>query len=357
MVENCDASSWKEALVAAITHTTEDYPSLCETLGARLDPRLAQLCFLCSGNIEKLASAWLAVHKASTPENLQDLVEVIMLLKRSMELRGRSVTLSGQIGELLTRYGVILASEGYLEMALFYLESSQDEGVVFLRERIYQAAGLGGTRHQQQPAQPAQRTRQPYQQNQPAAYQQNQTPYQNTRPQPNTYATGPANAYAPVVSQPLPAAAPEPAYNFNQNNQRQGSPSGGLPRAKHVLDPSVTSGPALYNQSPAPYNFQSSPPTPITYGQAPAPVNQTPYSMNQSQASPYNPMQAPAPVAQQQQQQHQQQPPAALLTSHAPGWNDPPPLSNSRAPVSWFFLYRIYNYQWRIYQFAALTGV
>lgn len=339
VVENCDVSSWKEALVAAITHTTEDYPSLCESLGARLDPRLAQLCFLCSGNIEKLASAWLSVHKASTPENLQDLVEVIMLLKRSMELRGRSVTLSGQIGELLTRYGVILASEGYLEMALFYLESSQDEGVVFLRERIYQAAGLGGT--QQQPAAqqlPAQRARPTYQQNQSSGYQQNsyanQTPYQNNRQQPNAYSTGPTNSYA--TNQPPPPAQ-EPAYNFNQNTQRQGSPSGGLPpRAKHVLDPSVTSGPAGFNSAPAPYNFQSNPPTPITYGQVAAPVNQSPYSVNQAAPfAPYNPMQATAPVAQQQQQP--QQPPAASLFSHPPGWNDPPPINASRAPVSLLF--------------------
>lgn len=72
-----------------------------------------------------------------------------MLLKRAVELRGRAVDISGQIADILSRYAIILASEGNLEMALAYLEASQDEGMAFLRERIYRAAGLAA--QQQQP--------------------------------------------------------------------------------------------------------------------------------------------------------------------------------------------------------------
>jgi len=65
-----------------------------------------------------------------------------MLTKRSMELRGRSIEVTGQVAEYLSRYAIFLASEGNLDMALTYLETSQDEGMAFLRERIYRAAGL-----------------------------------------------------------------------------------------------------------------------------------------------------------------------------------------------------------------------
>jgi len=71
VIENCDLSSWREALAAALTHTNDEFPYLCESLGARMDPKLAQLCFLCGGNLDKLVGAWMAVHRASSPEKLQ----------------------------------------------------------------------------------------------------------------------------------------------------------------------------------------------------------------------------------------------------------------------------------------------
>ena len=59
VVTQCTIDSWKEALVAALTHCNAQLPLLCERLGERLqieshgDFELAKnaiLCYICAGN-------------------------------------------------------------------------------------------------------------------------------------------------------------------------------------------------------------------------------------------------------------------------------------------------------------------
>lgn len=49
--------------------------------------------------------------------------------------------ISGALGELLSHYASLLASQGDLSTAVTYLGTSNDEKVVSLRERLYVALG------------------------------------------------------------------------------------------------------------------------------------------------------------------------------------------------------------------------
>lgn len=120
------------------------FPSFLERLGARLEkesqynPKLredAQLCYIVSGNFDRLVESWSANAKTST-KNLQELVELVMFLQKSIERQGRFVEVSGSLAELLSYYSSLLASQGNLVTALNYLGNSQDPKVASLRERL-----------------------------------------------------------------------------------------------------------------------------------------------------------------------------------------------------------------------------
>lgn len=174
VIRNCDIDSWKEALAAAITHTNEqEFPILCELLGERLENEKngalassAQLCYICAGNLSKLVSSWLKPDKISSPNCLQvsilaendlkiknlvlikvfiiffqDLVELVMILKKAVELQGADVEISGRLADILSNYASMLASQGSMEAALSYLGASNEEKVVELRDRLNWSLG------------------------------------------------------------------------------------------------------------------------------------------------------------------------------------------------------------------------
>ena len=81
LISTCNPSSWAQLLAGVITHTNgEDFYYLCrkliihvcygiqlklflEQLGEKLESQpdykqFAQVCYLCSGNVEKLVSSW-----------------------------------------------------------------------------------------------------------------------------------------------------------------------------------------------------------------------------------------------------------------------------------------------------------
>lgn len=76
------------------------FPSLhLERLGNRLleesvnNPKLAQdaqLCYICSGSFDQLVNSWSGRAQHST-KDLQELVELVMLLKKAIEHQGRVV--------------------------------------------------------------------------------------------------------------------------------------------------------------------------------------------------------------------------------------------------------------------------
>uniref|UniRef100_A0AAX7VEA2 Protein transport protein Sec31A n=1 Tax=Astatotilapia calliptera TaxID=8154 RepID=A0AAX7VEA2_ASTCA len=131
IVQSCELDNWKEALAALLTYAhPEDFARLCDTLGSRLEcegteKRCLQacLCYICSGNIEKLVECWALYRDCSSPLGLEDLVEKVMMLRKSIErLRNCEVAVQSPVlAEKLTCYAGILAAEGSLTTALSFL--------------------------------------------------------------------------------------------------------------------------------------------------------------------------------------------------------------------------------------------
>uniref|UniRef100_A0A8C0FTQ7 SEC31 homolog B, COPII coat complex component n=1 Tax=Bubo bubo TaxID=30461 RepID=A0A8C0FTQ7_BUBBB len=152
IVRTCDLQSWKEALAILLTYSKhEDYTHLCDMLGARLesegDAALSNdacLCYISSGNVERLVECWVKNHETSSPLALQDLIEKVMVLSRSVEmLQGTAGHVPGPVlAERITQYASLLASQGCLAAAMNYLPSSSKELLIEqLRDRLFHAQG------------------------------------------------------------------------------------------------------------------------------------------------------------------------------------------------------------------------
>ncbi|XP_039643401.1 protein transport protein Sec31A isoform X1 [Perca fluviatilis] len=248
IVQSCELDNWKEALAALLTYAhPEDFARLCDTLGGRLEHERTEkrclqacLCYICSGNIEKLVECWALHRDCSSPLGLEDLVEKVMMLRKSIErLRNSEVAVQSPIlAEKLTCYAGILAAEGSLATAMAYLpENSEQAGITMLRDRLFHAqeeAAVG-----QQPSNSFSRVN-------------------ASTAKPTSAAQAPA-PIAQIVSQYQPSAPyqaaqqqpPMPSFFTPQTPTNTGP---GLPPPSHVLPPSATS-PALrppYPQHNAP---------------------------------------------------------------------------------------------------------
>ncbi|XP_015837847.2 protein transport protein Sec31A isoform X1 [Tribolium castaneum] len=350
VINNCDLSSWKEALAATLTHSTDEaLPLLCEQLGNRLshgDAKLkqdSQLCYICAGSFDNLVNSWSGNAQNSTSD-LQDLVELVVFLQKAVERQGRQVQISGALADLLGRYASILASQGNLSTALSYLGSSQDEKVAALRERLYISLG-------QKPGYGAQRQAQ----SRRSSQRQSFSSYPNMGAQFNS---GLPNAAVPVSQpwQPQPQMGgfnqQPPARTFSPAPPSQptrppsvgsnhGGSGTGLPSRKYVLDPSVTSNPYgaptrnMYAPQPV-SNFQNNnygAPSPIT-PLVPSNNNYVPNPVPMVPNPPLNPtplvpnIQPPPPMTSEMGQPATEK----YFPSSAPGWNDPPPLNKPLRP-------------------------
>uniref|UniRef100_A0A3B4E6D5 Protein transport protein Sec31A n=1 Tax=Pygocentrus nattereri TaxID=42514 RepID=A0A3B4E6D5_PYGNA len=137
IVQDCELDNWKEALAALLTYANpEEFAPLCDTLGSRLEAggtekRCLQacLCYICSGNIHKLVECWSSQRDCTAPLSLEDLVEKVMVLRKSIErLRNSEVTVqSSVLEEKLIHYANILANQGSLETALSYLPQTSQQ--------------------------------------------------------------------------------------------------------------------------------------------------------------------------------------------------------------------------------------
>ncbi|XP_071534262.1 protein transport protein Sec31A-like isoform X10 [Panulirus ornatus] len=148
----CNLSRWKEALVAALTYSNdEQFPSLAGSLGERLEAKgdaeallSALICYVCAGSLEKFVSCWIKTRpETNKPSELQDLVEIIMGLQRSLAATGRSANISegSTVSSLLCQYASLLAAQGALNTAVSYLNSATQGDMVELRDRLYRALG------------------------------------------------------------------------------------------------------------------------------------------------------------------------------------------------------------------------
>ncbi|XP_018428433.1 PREDICTED: protein transport protein Sec31B [Nanorana parkeri] len=152
VVLGCNLQNWKEALALLLTYSKpEEYAELCDALGNRLESEgegnlstQACLCYISSGNVDRLAECWVRTHETSTPLALQELVEKTMVLRKSIELlRGAAVSTQGPVlAEKVAQYASLLASQGNLNAAMSYLpEDSEESSVHELRNRLLNAQG------------------------------------------------------------------------------------------------------------------------------------------------------------------------------------------------------------------------
>uniref|UniRef100_A0A7G3B7H4 Protein transport protein Sec31A n=1 Tax=Lutzomyia longipalpis TaxID=7200 RepID=A0A7G3B7H4_LUTLO len=391
VVNECAVESWKEALVAVLTHNRHQAEPLCIALGDRLlqeakngDNDMAQnamLCYLCAGSIEHLVDAWQElkaqrkVQKRDSGDgnDIQDLVEVVMLLQKAIEQQGRGVEVRGKVAIVLSHYAKMLVGQGALESALSYLGTTTDADLVDLKERLYFALG-----YKQQPqvarAPTTQYAAMPRMTPSRASLPGAATPAQNffTPTSVPQLPQMPAMPQMPPTSQsyfqpPPQAAAVPPPPQLDAQPPRPASASGpqsaissggGLhSRSKYLLDPSVQSGVPSYGQAyTTPGGFASqitSPPGGQFGGQfgAPQPSFSQPQSnfsqpQNFSQFPSFAPSAAAVPFAPQTQMytpdtpgsipappQAQVPPPPTAVQKNStppPGWNDPPALKSNR---------------------------
>lgn len=402
VVTQCTTDSWKEALAATLTHAKDQMPILCERLAERLQTEggnesaieSAILCYICAGNIEKLVESWPSVERSIG--DLQELVEIVMLLQKAMELQGRNVGVSGKLAELLARYAGLLAAQGALSSALTYLSPSEDPTINDLRDRLYHSLGhkqaysqgtrqsnayqtnnlINNARQPQRnsisnnnPLAPQATFNSAFSNQVPGAYAQ---PFQPQHSQPASYPT-PSNAWNPPIPAPVqppqqiplnprPPSVGPPASATNNSSAAPTS------RSKYVRDPSVQAGPTGYGTTSNIYtpqtpfaNNNTNYPTQPGGGFAPAAV---PYNNNNSlppvnNFAPFTP--APAPGG----DYLSGVPPIEVATpalapqrnrTPPPGWNDPPALkTNARKPVSFGDGVWCKNYK-SIFEICLLIG-
>ena len=181
VIERCDVGqNWQESLVAALTYcagnpqdgtvTSPAFEKLCSRLGSRLmelgtseAKHHALICFVCAGNLENVVQCWVDTRESDTKEKqtsnvkaLQDLVEVVMLLKKAIYRLGKGGYVDnttniadGALSKNLTEYASYLASQGALEAAITYLGDTKDENesvlISELRDRVQGALGVKST--------------------------------------------------------------------------------------------------------------------------------------------------------------------------------------------------------------------
>ncbi|XP_043453195.1 protein transport protein Sec31B isoform X6 [Prionailurus bengalensis] len=154
MVCTCSLQNWREALALLLTYSgPEKFPELCDMLGMRMEQEggraltsEARLCYVCSGNVEQLVECWAKCHQASSPLALQDLMEKVMVLNRSLELlRGPDGVSSGPATTYrVTQYANLLAAQGSLATAMSYLpRDCTQPPIQQLRDRLFHAQGSG----------------------------------------------------------------------------------------------------------------------------------------------------------------------------------------------------------------------
>ncbi|XP_015414836.1 PREDICTED: protein transport protein Sec31B isoform X9 [Myotis davidii] len=152
MVCSCSLQNWREALALLLTYSgPETFPELCDILGTRMEQEgdraltsEARLCYVCSGSVERLVECWAKCHQASSPMALQDLMEKVMVLNRSLErLRGPDGMSPGPATTYrVTQYANLLAAQGNLSTAMSYLPNDcAQPSIQQLRDRLFHAQG------------------------------------------------------------------------------------------------------------------------------------------------------------------------------------------------------------------------
>ncbi|XP_030803121.1 protein transport protein Sec31A isoform X5 [Camarhynchus parvulus] len=152
IVQSCDLQNWREALAAVLTYARPDeFTALCDLLGSRLENEgdsilqtQACLCYICAGNVDKLVACWTKVQDGNSPLSLQDLIEKVVILRKTVQLT-QAVdpnTMGALLAEKMSQYANLLAAQGSLAAALSFLPANTNQpNIVQLRDRLCRAQG------------------------------------------------------------------------------------------------------------------------------------------------------------------------------------------------------------------------
>ncbi|XP_031840951.2 COPII coat complex component secretory 31 isoform X1 [Nomia melanderi] len=344
IVKNSDINCWKEVLIGIFTHSNpQERATLCDMLGDRLVSsdnsslkEQAQICYICSGNLNKIVE--------SSNVDIQEVVELVMIMQKALELQGvRDTRIEGKIANVLSQYAEMLAAEGDLEAALNYLGNSQDERIVMLKDRLCRTLGYIQESKSMAKAPRVQnyydQTRRPSQTGHP------QNPLISPRPQARPYIdtnvapakqpfTPPINQFNTQKQQPFGLSPLQPhmqsplqydqyqtSHSYNPAPVSQPPPPppptgssgvgsrpssvGPQARSKYLIDPSVKStstyGQTGYPQQTSPYSNQQIPPlssytaSNAYQPQIPMPTNTYPgqnFTTGPKEQEPFKPVQS-----------------------------------------------------------------
>ncbi|KAL4240586.1 Protein transport protein Sec31A [Mactra antiquata] len=343
IVTSCELENWKEALAVILTYSpSDDFSTLCDTLATRLENEgsgefapYAALCYICSGNVEKMVENWCTTSQNSnSPMALQDLVEKVMVLRKAVETsRGQAPEITtGVLADKLSGYAGILAAQGRLDTALRYLGDSQEYSLTLLKDRLNNAL-CTTTQMTQSPWQKVNVTPKSTTTVQPS--RQPQPSYQPTG---NTSYSGGQN---PGYTSQYPIANGTNMPNYNVNNPLTGasmsSYNTGMPSnvpSYNTGNQGVTSSVPTYS---GPIAATSVAPTmnkgPLANKYPVAPTNTYNGSVSGYGASTYNPSDysqpQPAPNTYNYSGQYMTpgQPTDNMQPTPNPGYNNPPPPS------------------------------
>ncbi|KAM9516918.1 protein transport protein Sec31A-like isoform 14-T14 [Salvelinus alpinus] len=390
VLQTCELQNWKEALAAVMTYAQpEEFSSLCDLLGCRLEAvedstlqAQACLCYICAGNVEKLVSCWTRAQDGHCPLSLQDLVEKVVVLRKAVEQNQESgpSAVGLLLGERMSQYASLLASQGSLTNAIAYLpQNTEQVEVQQLRDRLSRALGqqapaaapvpqlpspqptAAQPRQLFTPAQPSMVSQQPAPAPVPAAASAPQQYYQPVRSAstvtswsnqtPTALPSVPPPHLGPATTEPQVQPSP-PMYGMPPSGSAAPPASSSAaypPMYSHQYQPYPpasqynrgTGGPAIYSplqySAPPPPSFSSSSPQAPAPGFMPQYTQQPLYpppSMGQpvSSAPPFS----PPPLSSGASFQHggpgspaSYMPPLPPTGSSGPqnGWNDPPTLN------------------------------
>lgn len=147
LVDQSDTSQWQETLAILATYAQSDeFPTLCIALGQRLedagDAENANLCFMCSLNVEQATRFWKTEleksRKGKGPYNLVALHQMVVKVSMFMKAAGPNAVLPDDVAELFAKYATAVAEQGLFTIAAKYCVGNGPE-IQILRDRLYRS--------------------------------------------------------------------------------------------------------------------------------------------------------------------------------------------------------------------------
>ncbi|KAJ1962794.1 protein transport protein S31 [Dipsacomyces acuminosporus] len=167
VVSNADIGEWDEILALLCTYAQGDqFSSLCETLGNRLESAQqlsdAVLCYLASGNLDKVAAIWTSHEQGAVGlariQSLHSLVEKVSVFRNAVQFIDPALTdeqptfTLAPLYDSYVEYAQFLASQGLFDIAGKYLErvpvsyhcytATGEDGLAALRNRLALVADI-----------------------------------------------------------------------------------------------------------------------------------------------------------------------------------------------------------------------